>query len=367
MILERWHAVCGEPAAWSSIEAATLVAALLSAESGQAREQHTRWLEISDAARAWAATLPSLAVMNRQMSALRNVLAAEAADTAEMTRLSGLVDEALHAATEELAAQLEGAAMRDPLTGAGNRRWLDIAASSTLERAAGAREPVCLIALDLDGLKNVNDWHGHQAGDEAIGRLVAGLTAAARSGDQVFRTGGDEFVVLLPGSTVVGAREFIARLADFPTPAFTWGAADTTEESRTLDELLRAADQRLYAKRRAVRGAPAPGGAAAVFPGSPQALAALAPRSSRLQALSSRRRAIELAVSGALILAIGSIVASISSGNHSLCSAGDGTGPANCGLSNAVYYGGMVLILVGGLLLAGGIVSRVLLGRSELS
>lgn len=397
-IVERWRSACFEMGmsdllSWPSAEATTLVERLLSGTvndagatvsasvthtragrdeehagtesgGGSTRAEHARWRALTDAARAWAQHLASLAIMNRQVSALRRLMGEIGLDPARATNLTEELDVVLLVAGEELSAQLEGAAMRDPLTGAGNRRWLEVAADAILNRSAQSGEPVCLIGIDLDGLKRVNDFQGHRAGDEVIISLVAGLTAAARGSDQVFRTGGDEFVVLLPGSTKAGALEYLGRLSDFPTPRFTWGAADTSEGHRTLGHLFEAADRRLYEKRHDLsQGAPAHRLTGRVSAQVPAGHPASEVGWWRWRGVVAKARAVELAVSGALVLAIGSVMTSLSSGNHQSCSLNQGPGVADCGVSNAIYYIGIVLIVVGALALAGGLTMRLLLGR----
>ncbi len=261
---------------WPAAEALALVRVLLGEAPGtrpedqpnegrrnEARRNEALWIALSSAARRWALTMPSIGTLIRHLSILRRILISTAEDRETISQLSELLDVALVVAVEELAAGLEGEAMHDPLTGAGNRRWLNTAAAAAIDRAAQSREPVCVVAIDLDGLKRINDKQGHNAGDEAIKRLVAALVAAARGTDQVFRIGGDEFVVLLPSCKRHGAEVYLKRVEDFLPPKFSYGIADTTEGKRTLESLLQLADQRLYAKRsvdpnRVDRDAPVP-------------------------------------------------------------------------------------------------------------
>jgi diguanylate cyclase (GGDEF)-like protein len=373
LVFQKWQEACVQADistadSWPQGEARALVDELATSAdsrlSGEpARAADSQWVALTVASRAWAHKLPALSVMNRQISTLRQILADQPVDKVTGSALTASLDEALLVATEELAAQLEGAAMHDPLTGAGNRRALGVIASAALERAAKSGDPVCVVVVDLDGLKKINDANGHDAGDYAIVQLVAGLNAVTRGSDQVFRTGGDEFAVLLPGSAASAALDLVGRLADFQMPTFTWGAADTTEGLRTLDDLVRAADHRLYEKRRAMRS-----GTAIAARASQGVFADLPPgaeisRRERLKTAAARKQAIHSAVSGALILAIGSVFVAITSSTHQVCALGDGSGVANCGLSNATYYAAIVLIGVGGALLALGLFVRVLAGR----
>ncbi|BCY14249.1 sensor domain-containing diguanylate cyclase [Actinoplanes sp. L3-i22] len=92
---------------------------------------------------------------------------------------------------ERLAHEAE----HDPLTGLPNRRRMQDALSSSLRR-----DPVAVLFVDLDGFKPVNDQYGHEAGDELLRQVADRLSGCIRAGDVLARVGGDEFVVLMPGS-----------------------------------------------------------------------------------------------------------------------------------------------------------------------
>ena len=251
------------------------------------------------------------------------------------------------------AALWRDAALTDPLTGIGNRRALEIGWGTALAHARSAGLPVCLVAIDLDGLKVVNDSRGHAAGDELIVSLVAALRAGLRDSDQMFRVGGDEFVLLLPGTSASAAGTLMARVREFSAPRFSWGAADTVQDGATLAGVLECADRRLYAQRSRVR---APSIGRVELPVVPASGATRIPHF-----LQSRTRAVELVVLGAVALTIGSIVLSIAGGNHALCASGLGTTVVDCGLSNAVYYGGFVLVSAGGVILGAALLGAALL------
>jgi diguanylate cyclase (GGDEF)-like protein/putative nucleotidyltransferase with HDIG domain len=111
-----------------------------------------------------------------------------------------------------------------------------------------------LVMLDLDGLKQVNDILGHQAGDERLQALATAICACQRAGDSAFRVGGDEFAVVLPGTRSWGALEFVQRLATelhaaAPTATVTAGIAEALQ-TRDKDELIREADLALIGAKR---------------------------------------------------------------------------------------------------------------------
>lgn len=107
-----------------------------------------------------------------------------------------------------LAAQhrtLRELAMRDPLTGAFNRRQMDFCLANAIERLERTGEPASLLMFDVDHFKSVNDSLGHAAGDEVLKRLVTLVSGRARKLDVLFRIGGEEFLLLLPGASYDGA------------------------------------------------------------------------------------------------------------------------------------------------------------------
>ena len=172
--------------------------------------------------------------------------------TAELTR----ANEALQA--------LSG---QDPLTELLNRRGLDAGAENLLGLARREGLPVSLAMIDIDHFKNVNDQHGHAAGDRCLVQL-AGLMRSMfrRSGDLVARSGGEEFLVLAVGADADAAsdrlesfRAAVERMSvddEFCVLQLTVSIGVTTVSSMPdceLDELVKKADQALYASKRAGR------------------------------------------------------------------------------------------------------------------
>ncbi|MFI5256395.1 MAG: diguanylate cyclase [Gemmatimonadales bacterium] len=117
-------------------------------------------------------------------------------------------------AYNRVRSQLASMVLTDPLTGCLNRRGFDQALAREVARSARAGSEMALLALDLDHFKEINDTHGHIAGDEVLRAAGALLNQAARAGDVVARTGGEEFAVLLSDTTAAGAFQFASRLCD---------------------------------------------------------------------------------------------------------------------------------------------------------
>ncbi len=172
-----------------------------------------------------------------------------------MESLSRLVDVLLVAVTERAFRRLEAAAFLDPLTGVGNRRALDrdFCAPAQPLRATAYSRPLSVMIIDIDGLKAVNDSQGHAAGDEVIKRLATTLSRHLRSGDAVYRVGGDEFVLVLPETKPADVGPFLQR-AVAQAPSFTYGVAGFPDDGLGLEQLVDAADQKLLDHRRRSRG-----------------------------------------------------------------------------------------------------------------
>jgi putative nucleotidyltransferase with HDIG domain len=154
----------------------------------------------------------------------------------------------VHAAWEQELARLSEAALSDPLTGLRNHRAFQEDLARELQRVSRTGLPLALMLLDIDDLKALNDAHGHQAGDDRLRAFADALRATIRSSDCAYRTGGDDFAVILPGTDAAGAAELTGRLA---TPGFSFAAGiSETLVPRHRDDLLREAGLALLAARR---------------------------------------------------------------------------------------------------------------------
>jgi diguanylate cyclase (GGDEF)-like protein len=157
-------------------------------------------------------------------------------------------------------AAVSAAALTDALTGVLNRRGFTEAVERELARARRYDRPFVLAYVDVRGLKRVNDTEGHLAGDRLLREAARLLTDSARADDVVGRIGGDELGVLLVEQTAEGAQavsrrikmEVDARRGEIGLRApwdLTIGTAAFPEDGETFEELLRAADHRLYEQR----------------------------------------------------------------------------------------------------------------------
>lgn len=101
----------------------------------------------------------------------------------------------------ELQNALVAQAITDPLTGAYNRRHFDSQVRGMVDELARSDPHNALLAIDIDHFKSINDRHGHDVGDQVLRKVVALVQSRKRKDDQLFRTGGEEFMLLLPGAS----------------------------------------------------------------------------------------------------------------------------------------------------------------------
>ncbi len=151
-------------------------------------------------------------------------------------------------------------ALVDPLTCAFNRRYFDAHAPRMAARCRAARNPVAVLMIDVDNLKQINDARGHSAGDRVLKEVVDRFTSALRPSDLVARMGGDEFVVVMPETDQDAALQIAERLrsriGDTPVEGVAvtvsvGAAASRPDEEEELDATLQRADAALYEAKRA--------------------------------------------------------------------------------------------------------------------
>ena len=165
-------------------------------------------------------------------------------------------------AIDRLRNEVADLALLDDLTGVGNRRYLLARLTEECARSERSGEPFALLVIDLDGFKGINDTYGHAAGDACLQHFTLMAQTRLRPSDMLARTGGDEFCIVLPSSTLREGAMIARRVldvcrqdaehcvgADVPI-AVSIGVAQWTRETGAFpDRLIAAADQALYAAK----------------------------------------------------------------------------------------------------------------------
>jgi len=166
----------------------------------------------------------------------------------------------------QLNENLRQEAIRDPLTGLFNRRFMEETLSRELGRAQRKSQKLTLVMLDLDNLKELNDTYGHDVGDDAISQISLLLRARIRTGDTACRYGGDEFIIILPETGLEAAKK---RMEDFLNDvknlsiyhdkktikpiSMSIGIAEYPRHGEVGLELLKSVDMALYKAKEAGR------------------------------------------------------------------------------------------------------------------
>lgn len=147
---------------------------------------------------------------------------------------------------------LEAASHNDALTGLLNRRGLQERAHALFQSLGATRPSLAVLFADLDGFKTVNDAHGHDAGDRLLQEVARAITSQLRDNDVVARFGGDEFVVILPDTSVEQAAivaqriSAAARAIDRAGLSVTIGIGQAPEHGADLETVLKAVDAAMY-------------------------------------------------------------------------------------------------------------------------
>jgi len=160
--------------------------------------------------------------------------------------------------TRSELARLEHQALIDNLTRLRNQRAFEEDLTTALARVDRSGEPMALVLLDLDGLKQTNDALGHQAGDERLKALADAMRSALRTADGAYRIAGDEFAIVLPNSRAIGGLEAAQRVHDALHRAGLSHASATAGVAESgpgigRDELIRKSDLALLEAKRSRR------------------------------------------------------------------------------------------------------------------
>jgi diguanylate cyclase (GGDEF)-like protein len=156
------------------------------------------------------------------------------------------------------ADQLVKIAHTDPLTGLANRRHLFERLESEFSRAQRYRRPFCLLYIDMDGFKAINDQFGHLFGDEILRGSARAMQAVLRATDLLARIGGDEFAVLLPETDLVGSEHVANKLRksltaygsqlspSLPSLTLSIGVGQIGDDDDAIEDILSRADKAQY-------------------------------------------------------------------------------------------------------------------------
>ncbi len=160
--------------------------------------------------------------------------------------------------------QLRRLLIHDALTGAYNRHFFVELSQQAIRQSRMREQPASMLMLDLDNLKQINDHHGHAAGDMALAQVAEACRGALSANDLLGRLGGDEFCVLLPGVDHAGAAEIgrrllaVVRASRYPfsteiRPSMSIGISTTVDDEDDYESLWMRADSALYVAKRGGR------------------------------------------------------------------------------------------------------------------
>ena len=169
---------------------------------------------------------------------------------------------AVHLRLTRSLRNLRDISLTDDLTGAYNRRHAIFSLREMFARSKRYGTQFSLIYFDLNGLKRINDEHGHMAGDLLLRSVVSVCEKLLRESDMLFRMGGDEFMVLCPDTDKRGAFICAERMQEAVKAvtivdkgaSFAYGIAHSSDDYREMDEMLHSADSAMYECKKKMHG-----------------------------------------------------------------------------------------------------------------
>jgi len=168
---------------------------------------------------------------------------------------------AIVAALQDAELRHRDDAVLDPLTGLLNRHALKPRFEEIRQQARVTDQPVCLVVCDIDNFKAINDANGHDVGDAVLRDVAYEMRKGLRSFELVYRLGGEEFLIVLPGIDLQGGQELAERIRSAVAElrpsgiavSISAGVSAARGDAVRYDELFKAADLALYAAKRAGR------------------------------------------------------------------------------------------------------------------
>lgn len=230
----------------------------------------------TEAAQSWlgldsAALVEVIDIMGAEMSPVEALFEITIHHTKDISGILSQAKELLMMQSLVKMRELEDKSQRDGLTGAHNRSYFDDTIQREFILSAQHSLPLTIALIDLDHFKNVNDTHGHLVGDAVLIAVVRAIYGQIRQDDVLSRFGGEEFILILPGSTLASAEKLLSRIKNsiaevrykldnqrFVTVTVSIGVAANMDGGMRFErpeDLIEAADLALYAAKQAGRNA----------------------------------------------------------------------------------------------------------------
>ncbi|MDP3172049.1 MAG: GGDEF domain-containing protein, partial [Polaromonas sp.] len=228
----------------------------------------------TEAAQSWlsldsAALVEVIDIMGAEMSPVEALFEITIHHTKDISGILSQAKELLMMQSLVKMRELEDKSQRDGLTGAHNRSYFDDTIQREFILSTQHSLPLTIALIDLDHFKNVNDTYGHLVGDAVLIAVVRAIYGQIRQDDVLSRFGGEEFILILPGSTLASAEKLLTRIKNsiaevrykldnqrFVTVTVSMGVAANMDGGMRFErpeDLIEAADLALYAAKQAGR------------------------------------------------------------------------------------------------------------------
>lgn len=242
-LVERWRRVAEHrhPSSWPHGEAHDVVVAVLGVKrNGPEAALH-------EAGQRWGSVHRDTETLADRVEMLRQIMVD--AWPEEPDSVHRALDAVVASAAIALSRRLEVDSRTDALTGAGNRRAFDDALEAAIASACRQHYSLSLVIADIDGMKDINDSQGHQAGDDALVKFTHAIGASLRQEDLLYRIGGDEFAIIMPYCAANHPAASMKRIQMQGAPRFSWGVSSFPQDGVVASCLVAAADAAMYCRK----------------------------------------------------------------------------------------------------------------------